>query len=159
RREADIAVRPTASPPETLVGRRIAGLGYAVYAAPSYLSGRREDAVLGEHRWLGPDASLNETVAARWMRATLREVEPVVRTDSFVSLRDLAVVGLGVALLPCYLGDTSLGLVRLPQAVTLDLGSALWLLTHADLRRVARIDAVMTALAAALSAEREVLEG
>ncbi|MER2267666.1 LysR family transcriptional regulator, partial [Methylobacterium oxalidis] len=28
RREADIAVRPTASPPETLVGRRIAGLGY-----------------------------------------------------------------------------------------------------------------------------------
>ncbi|GEP05420.1 LysR family transcriptional regulator [Methylobacterium oxalidis] len=159
RREADIALRPTASPPETLVGRRIAGLGYAAYAAPSYLSGRTADLALGEHLWLAPDASLGETAAARWLRANLREVEPVVRADSFVSLRDLAVGGLGVALLPCYLGDTSPGLIRLPRAATLDLGSTLWLLTHADLRRVARIDAVVSVLTAALSADRTTFEG
>ncbi|MDR7039613.1 DNA-binding transcriptional LysR family regulator [Methylobacterium sp. BE186] len=159
RREADVAVRPTASPPETLVGRRIAGLGHAVYAAPSYLAVRAADGTLSEHAWLGPDASLRETVAARWLRTNLRGVAPVTQADSFVALRDLAVAGLGVALLPCYLGDPSPGLVRLPRTAALDLGSALWVLTHEDLRRVARIDAVVTALTATLTEARAAFEG
>lgn len=159
RREADIAVRPTPTPPENLVGRRIAGLGYAMYAAPSYLAGRAPDAPLSEHAWLGPDASLRETVAARWLRANLREVVPVMQADSYVAMRDLAAAGLGVSLLPCYLGDMAHGLTRLPRTATLDLGSALWLLTHEDLRRVARIDAVVKGLAAALTAVRAKFEG
>ena len=91
--------------------------------------------------------------------ANLRGVEPVVAANSFVSLRDLANAGLGVALLPCYLGDVSSGLVRLPGAARLPLGSALWLLVHKDLRLVARIAAVMNALAATLTAARSQLEG
>ncbi len=158
RREADIVVRPTPTPPESLVGRRIAGLGYAVYAAPSYLAGRALDAPLNDHAWLVPDASLRETVAARWLRANLREVVPVMQADSYVALRDLAAAGLGITLLPCYFGDMSHGLARLPETATLDLGSALWLLTHEDLRRVARINAVVMGLTATLTAARATFE-
>jgi len=159
RREADVAVRPTTTPSETLIGRRIAGLGYAIYAAPSYLAGFAVGAPLSHHAWLGPDGSLRETVAARWLRVNLRDVAPVAQADSYVALRELAAAGLGVALLPCYLGDMSPGLVRLPRAATLDLGSALWLLTHEDLRRVARIDAVVTGLTRTLSAAKARFEG
>lgn len=153
-----MALRPTPSPPETLIGRRLAGLGYALYAAPSYLE-THADRALDAQAWLGPDESLRETVAARWTRATLPDRAPEIRADSLVSLRDLACAGLGLALLPCYLGDATPGLARLPGHARIDLGSALWLLTHEDLRRVARIDAVVGTLSAVLVAERVRLEG
>src|SRR5258705_1400129 len=37
RREADVAIRANHAPPESLVGRKLASPGYAVYAAPSLL--------------------------------------------------------------------------------------------------------------------------
>jgi DNA-binding transcriptional LysR family regulator len=37
RREADVAIRVTAAPPEFLVGRNLGGFALAVYAAPTYL--------------------------------------------------------------------------------------------------------------------------
>jgi DNA-binding transcriptional LysR family regulator len=36
--DADVAIRAAASAPEGLVGRRIATLGMALYAAPDYLA-------------------------------------------------------------------------------------------------------------------------
>jgi DNA-binding transcriptional LysR family regulator len=35
RRDADVAIRATAEPPETLVGRRIASIAWSVYGSPS----------------------------------------------------------------------------------------------------------------------------
>jgi DNA-binding transcriptional LysR family regulator len=40
RRDADVAVRPTLDPPETLVGRRLCAVAFAPYAAPAYLAAR-----------------------------------------------------------------------------------------------------------------------
>lgn len=158
RREADIALRPTATPPETLIGRRIASLGYAPYASLGYLA-ERQDLSLERHAWLAPDDTLRETVAARWMRATLKDATPAMSADSLVGLRDLAAAGLGVAMLPCYLGDATPALTRLPGLRPIDLGSALWILVHEDLRRVPRIAAVVTSLAASFQAIRAQLEG
>ncbi|AWB22670.1 MULTISPECIES: LysR family transcriptional regulator [Methylobacterium] len=155
RREADIALRPTPkSPPESLIGRQLAVVPYAVYGAPAYLDGRPPDTALADHAWLRPDASLQDTAAARWLRANLLDCEPVLRADTFVALRDLARAGIGLALLPCYLGEASEGLVRLPGSDVLDLASTLWVLTHEDLRRVARVDAVVTALVEGLATAR-----
>jgi DNA-binding transcriptional LysR family regulator len=65
----------------------------------------------------------------------------------------------GVALLPCYLGDVETRLRRAAPAVLAEARSALWLLTHDDLKRTARIRAVMDSLATALGSERALLEG
>jgi DNA-binding transcriptional LysR family regulator len=40
KREADVAIRPAADPPETLIGRRISGIAFAVYGSPDYLARR-----------------------------------------------------------------------------------------------------------------------
>jgi DNA-binding transcriptional LysR family regulator len=158
RREADIAVRPTPDPPEILVGRRIADIAHAIYGSRTYLS-RHPRENLSAHDWIALDDALASTVIARWMHENLRAANISCRVDALPALRDAALAGLGLALLPCYLGDSASGLRRLTPKALAQPRSALWLLTHEDLRRVARIRATLDFLAEALASERRLLEG
>ena len=38
KRDADVAIRPAKDPPETLIGRRIAKIAFAIYGSPQYLA-------------------------------------------------------------------------------------------------------------------------
>jgi DNA-binding transcriptional LysR family regulator len=160
RRDADVAIRPTLDPPEALVGRRLCGVAFAPYASPAYLasSGTAPDASLAAHRWVAPDASLAGSSVSRWMRAALPDAEIVLRADSLLSLRQAALAGLGAAALPCYLGDATAGLRRIAPPVP-EMATALWVLTHEDLRRTARVSAFTEFVARALVAERALFEG
>jgi DNA-binding transcriptional LysR family regulator len=158
RREADIAIRPVPKPPEPLVGRRIANIAHAIYGSPAYLD-RRSGRHLSDHEWIGLDDTLATTVIGRWMHGNVRNARIVLCVDALQALRDAARSGMGAALLPCYLGDEDDRLRRILPAPVPDAQSALWLLTHSDLRRTARIRAVMDFLATALGSERALLEG
>jgi DNA-binding transcriptional LysR family regulator len=158
KRDADIAVRSTSEPPEHLLGRRVAAIAIALYAAPAYIRARRKARTLGHHTWVGPDDSLAHTTIARWMARELAGARVAVRADSVVSMRDVAVAGAGVAALPCYLGDLTPGLVRLGDPIPA-MATELWLLTHPDLRGTARVRAVVDFLADALDRQRDLLEG
>jgi DNA-binding transcriptional LysR family regulator len=157
-READVAIRPTPEPPETLVGRRIADIAHAIYASPDYLN-RNENKSLFAHDWVGLDDALVGTAIGRWLQENVPQARLACRVDSLPALRDVALAGLGLALLPCYVGDTALGLRRALGKTLSQPRSALWLLTHNDLRRTARIRAVMDFFASALMADRALLEG
>lgn len=158
RREADIAIRPVPAPPESLVGRRIATIAHAIYGSPEYLS-QHGGADPSELDWIGLDDTLASTVIGRWIRDNVADARIAVRVDALPALKDAACAGLGVALLPCYVGDAEPALRRAGAAALADVHSTLWLLTHADLKRTARIQAVMTYLATALGSERALLEG
>ena len=159
KRDADVAIRTAVDPPQTLVGRRIAAIAFGVYASPAYLdrtpAPRKSWA---QHRWLLPDDSLAATVVARWLRETMPGVEVAARADSLLALRDLAVAGLGLAALPRYLGDLSSGLVRVGDP-GIPATSALWVLTHEDLRRTARVRVFTEFVAQAFARRRRLLEG
>ncbi len=141
RRDADLAIRPTATVPEHLIARRVATVAMAPYAAPAYLARRTGDTPLAAHDWLAPDASLSHVGSARWIAAHIAPDRIVHRADSLVALMQAAKAGLGAAVLPCYLGDCEPGLRRigatLPEATV-----PLWLITHPDLRQVRRIAAL-----------------
>jgi DNA-binding transcriptional LysR family regulator len=158
RREADIAIRPTPEPPETLVGRRIAGIAHAIYGSVDYLS-RAQDSALFACDWIGLDDALSETAIGRWLQENVPEARLTCRVDSLPALRDVALAGLGLTMLPCYVGDTALGLRRASGNILPQPRSALWLLTHNDLRRTARIRVVMDFFASALLVDRVLLEG
>jgi DNA-binding transcriptional LysR family regulator len=158
RREADIAIRPAKDPPETLVGRRIAKIAFAIYGSSQYLSRRRKIDDLSGHQWVGPDDSLADTSVAQWMRSELPESEVVLRADSLLAMREAARAGLGLAALPCYLGDTSSGLVCVHRPIAA-MQTMLWILTHEDLRRTARIRAFTEFAAKAFARRRPLLEG
>jgi DNA-binding transcriptional LysR family regulator len=158
KREADVAIRPADKPPATLVGRRIAKVAFGIYGSARYLARHRKTDDLAAHQWVAPDDSLADTAVARWMRAELPDGQITLRADSLLALRQAAQAGLGLAALPCYLGDTCPDLRCLHRPIA-GMETALWILTHEDLRHTARIRAFTEFTANALSRRRPLLEG
>ena len=148
RRDADIAVRPTAQPDPGLVGRRLRDIEFAVYATPDVAAGLPAGDPFGG-RWIGFADSLRPTPIGKWFEATVNAARIGLRCDSFVALRSAAEAGIGLALLPRVLGDQSAGLVRVDVPIE-DLSTGLWLLTHPDLVRSARVHAFLEHFSAAL---------
>ena len=158
RREADIAIRPVPEVPEHLVARRIAGITHALYASPDYLT-RNKTAEFSSQEWIELEDTVAPTVIGRWLHQHTRSGKVVLTVDALAALRDAVRAGLGLAMLPCYLGDSDQGLCRVAATPPDVPRSALWLLTHDDLRRTPRVRAAMVFFAAALSRHRALLEG
>lgn len=157
RRDADVAIRPSRDVPEDLVARRIAGVATALYAAPAYVASRSRLA-LEDHSWLAPDDSLSHLASARWLRARISSERVRYRASSLVPLQVAARAGMGIAPLPCYLGDRDAALVRVKGPLT-EMASTLWILMHPDLRRVARVRAFVDFIVPQLDRLRPLLEG
>lgn len=158
RREADVAIRMADEVTDDLVGLKVAGYRKAIYAAPGLLGtasdGCRVDP--GTHAWIGWGKGLPYP---GWPRDTPFPDLPV-RHRLFSNLLQLEACkeGLGLAMLPCFLGDAEPGIVRVPETGTL-AGKGIWLLYHRDLRRTARIRTVIDFLAPAIRRHRRLLEG
>lgn len=139
RREADLALRATSSPPPSLVGRKVVEIPWYIYAGERYLAGCPHPPTpdsLSKHRFVGPDASLLRLPALRWLAQTMTPEQISARANTLDTLAALSVAGLGLALLPA--DQCKPGLLRL-FPLEPRFASDLWILTHADLRHVARI--------------------
>jgi DNA-binding transcriptional LysR family regulator len=155
RREADMAIRVTASPPEFLVGRNLGGFALAVYASPDYLVDHDPLANPAQCSWVGIGGAAQQT---DW-RDVVDPAMPSQVISSNVLLRIAAVrAGVGIAMLPCALCDTDPGLVRVP-GIALVQGGPIWLLTHPDLRSAARVRALMNCIAESFERNRASLLG
>ena len=148
RRDADVAIRPTRQPESNLVGRRLCDVEFGVYAAPEFVHTMSDQSVF-DQRWIGFADSLVTTPVGTWFDATIPAANICLRCDSFVAMRVVAEAGMGLALLPVFLGDDSQTLVRV-QAPTRELATGLWILTHPDLVRSARVHAFVDHISAAL---------
>ena len=156
RREADVALRATAEPPETLVGRRLAGLAWAIYATPE-LRAARPDPDAPDAFWIGYGGALRALPAAQEIERRAGPERVLYRLSSMVGQAEAAVAGLGYAALPCFIGDADSRLVRVGDSFAAD--RSLWLLTHPDLRHAARVRAFMDFFGEALSRKRALFEG
>ena len=161
KREADIAIRPTQNPPEELVGRRISDIAWAVYGSREYLKDKpklRKPSDLARHRLVSGDDSLAQLPATRWLRKHASDAEIGYRSNSLMTQLSAVKAGFGLAVLPCFLGDSESDLARVfaPDA---SLTSGLWLLTHRDLRDTARIRAFMDFMARSIRSQKSLLEG
>jgi DNA-binding transcriptional LysR family regulator len=157
KRDADIALRPAAAAAENLVGQRLAALATAPYAAPGYLARQPDRIALSAHAWIGFEESLSHLSSAKWVEANVARDRIAYRANSLLALRAAARAGMGVAALPCYLADPDSALRRV-QAPLADMEVSLWLLTHPDLRRVARIRTVLDFLAHHFAKQRPLIE-
>ncbi|MGD2168018.1 MAG: LysR family transcriptional regulator [Gammaproteobacteria bacterium] len=157
RLEADVAVRVTRKPPENLIGRRVCKFRFAMYASRAYLQRHRNER-LEDHRWVLTDDGFDQLPPALWKKKEHVMAQVAFRSNSTIATINSTRQGLGVAPLPCFLGDGDTELVRLsdpPDALTMDL----WVLTHPDLRNTARVKVLMTHLIEVLEAERLGFEG
>lgn len=139
KREADIAIRPTATPPETLIGRKAGVIQQAVYgAANRWSESRLAVSELRGHHWIGPDIHMGNGKLEAWMTQQDVSNACAYRIDSMLGMWTAVKTGSGIGILPCYLGEPDDDLVRLTPPVE-DLAIPLWILTHPDLKRVKRI--------------------
>lgn len=150
RREADVAVRGSNTPPENLVGRPVGRIRTALYAAESYLSTLPAGADRDDWRWVGHDAPLSHLASARWIRRHVAEERVVLRVNGLVALADAVAAGAGIGWVQCPLAAARPGLRQLePPPEAFD--TQVWVLTHPDLKAVARIRALTDFLYGRLS--------
>lgn len=139
QRDADIALRPTNSPPEHWIGRELAPLSFATYAQEDYWEVAK-DLAPGDLRWVALGDDLNQSPMSK---ITLRCKDPEARVtvlNSMMSVFDMVRTGFGIAAMPCYLGEKHPDLVRIHDADG-SAGWQLWLLAQPDVRRSARVNA------------------
>lgn len=157
RREADIAVRATRKPPDASLGRRVGDFRFAVYTTPAYLEAR-PGVPLHEHDWCMVDATLDWLVPLVWKKKADGEQRTVFLGSYVMSTIEATKTGMGLTLLPCYLGDVQPQLVRATAPIDA-LQLELWLLTHPDLRHTARVKALMAFLHEAFVKEADLFAG
>jgi DNA-binding transcriptional LysR family regulator len=166
RREADVALRAQRVTEPELVGRRLSGIAWTVYAARAYAARAyaarhgtpRVSAEFARHRLIGWDEASASSPALAWLERAAGGKAPVYRANSIVNQLRAAEAGIGLALLPCFLGDPSPALARaMPPPA--ELARELWIATHRDLRRTARVRAFMEFVGAAIIRDRALLEG
>ncbi len=138
-READVALRFTRKPPESLVGVRIGTMASAAFASRAYAEAHR-DLPIHEWDWITPTAGSVSALEEKWLRENVAPARVRMRCNTGPAAQQAAAAGLGVTLLVSYLGRcTGLSQVgpRLPE-----LDEEVWLLTHPKLRQVARVRAL-----------------
>jgi DNA-binding transcriptional LysR family regulator len=139
KRDADIAVRATSSPPEHLVGHHLGQAQFAIYGAASLFKGRAPKS-LDQYDWIALDDAV-EGPTAKWRRKHYPKVVPRYRMDSLVAIGAAVRAGLGIGALSTYKSKHDPAL----RALTPDLENCsvnVWVLTHPESRHLRRIAAV-----------------
>lgn len=148
RREADVTLRPTRSPPPSLMGKRLSRFDMGLYAAPAYLEARAAGGseVLD---WLILDGALGQDPFGQWLRSRGGNTRIAAMADSFLVLHRLAECGMGATVLPRFMASQST--LVLMEALPKELSGNLWLLTHPHLRHAGRIRVFMQHVAKAVA--------
>ena len=159
RREADVAIRFMrlgTSPPEDLVGRKLITGTSCYYASEQYLKTHDPWSADTTARWVGWG---DEEPFPDWVKNSAFPNVPAVGDFGNVMVQATAArAGLGLTVLPCFVGDSIADIVRIPGCEPYD-NYDIWMLSHPDLRDTARHRIFRTFVAESFAARRDVLYG
>ena len=161
KRDADVAIRASDhSPPETLVGRRVARIAWALYGSARDFPASAPPALadLLNGRWVALGDDLAGLKAARFVRDHVPPERVVYKVNTPLGLAEAIEAGAGIGHLPCFIADRRPALVRLAPPDP-EVMADLWLLTHPDLRHAARVRVFLDFLATAIARQRSFIEG
>jgi len=157
QRQADIAIRVTKFPPDTLIGKRVCAIQTTIYASKEYLK-QQQNQQMTNLDWVMPNDDLGQLAANKWKSKHYLSGEIIMRSNTLIVLHQAVINNLGIAPLPCFLGDSNPKLQRLlppPKALELEL----WLLIHPELKQTARVQAFKNFFMNTIQADINLLEG
>ncbi len=154
RREADVAIRISNEPSDTLFGSRVAEQRSAIYVSKAYAARLQRDTD-GRLDWLMflHWHGIPEDVKALWPNT-----RAAMRFDDMVAVLSAVRAGIGASRMPCFLGDRDPDLTRLMGLPTYSYPS-IWVLTHTELRRMQRVRTFMEFASTRLRKMRDVFSG
>jgi DNA-binding transcriptional LysR family regulator len=144
RAEADVALRNVRPREGGLDVRRIGKLGFAMYASRSYLALR--GGLVSQGRLVGHDLvsyafGPYSGPGFEWLPHAAKEARTAFSANDALPMREAALAGLGLTVLPHHLGD------ELPELSRVAGGGEgfeeIWVVTRAEQRRVRRIRTVV----------------
>ena len=160
RGEADLALRMAKTTQPDLVCKRIGDAGWSVYAAAAYLARRGTPASLDDlsgHAVIGYDETMAQVAGALWLDSHAAGAEVVMRGNSIVAVLNATIVGMGIAVLPCFLAGAEPNLRRLADDL---VGSReIWLVFHPDVAKMARVRTVIDFVTEVIGSEAATLRG
>jgi len=156
KRDADVAIRATSAPPETLVGRRISPIAWATYA--NHAQAASVDLTDKATRWIGYSDNLAALALSKSPEGGRIPGQVVYRLNTVLGVAEAIAAGIGVGFLPCSIADQHTKLKRLTPPI-IDETDSLWLLTHPDLRTSARVRAFMDHVGKELMKKRKAFMG
>ena len=153
QREADVAIRLTNTPTDTLIGKRIVTVASTIYGSRVYLDQLRKQG--GQPRWIGVECcGFHKT----WTKQLSSGHSYNFYSDDTQLTLSAVREGLGVSILPCFMGDSDSQLERYCEPdPAYNLG--LWVLLHPDLKRTARVLAFRDHMVQAINAKKDLFEG
>ncbi|QKV17513.1 LysR family transcriptional regulator [Oricola thermophila] len=139
RREADVAIRATAAPQETLVGHRLTANRNSLYCTRAYLQAKGTDAEEATRRtdldWIWHDTGEGRP---EWAASHFPGGRAACRVDTKLAAVAAALANMGVVELPVIVGAWIPDLVQLPE-LTVKSDRDVWILYHRDFRHTARM--------------------
>ncbi|MGQ3676579.1 LysR family transcriptional regulator [Xanthobacter sp. TB0139] len=146
RREADIAISLSRPAAGRLHARKLCDYRLRLYAARGYLARHGEitsRAQLSSHPFIGYVDELIYAPELDYAPQVARDLRIRIKSSSLVAQLFATRGGAGVCVLPCFMGDLFAGpdetalVPVLPQEVSLT--RSFWLITHSDMRDLARV--------------------
>lgn len=161
RRETDVAVllaRPQGGP---VVSNKLSDYRLRIYASDDYLHrhGRPQtpQSLAGSHRLIGYIPDMLYAPELNYLNELASGLQTSLRSTSINAQHQMIAAGIGIGVLPCFIGDSDPALrVVVPDIV---LTRTFWMVTHADTRRLARIRSFCAWLMDTVGAHQARLKG
>jgi DNA-binding transcriptional LysR family regulator len=158
RREADLMIREEVPETGNIVTRRLGRVAHAVYGSAEWRVEKVSRDILRAMPWCSFDDGHIYLPGQKWIAELLGEARPSVRVNNWLTLLELTRRGVGLSILPCYLGDSDPLLQRIGDVLN-GVQIDQWLLVHRDVRTLVRVRLVMDALIRLFQSKRAVIEG
>jgi DNA-binding transcriptional LysR family regulator len=155
RGEADVALRGGSRPEGSgIVAQRLPDTPWTVYCSRAYAEehgtpGNPDE--LEAHAVVSIEGPLTNLPAFLWFKQRALHASIGTRSNSLTNLASALKGGLGVAPLPCVIGDAEADLVRCFPPLS-ELATELWLVIRADVRQAPHVRAFVDFIAAYLRA-------
>ncbi|MDV7341117.1 LysR family transcriptional regulator [Terasakiella sp. A23] len=153
RREADVSIRAINEPDNSLWGRKAFSQNCMYYGAETYLNRMQGSMGLDciNFIWRGDEPA--EEVIKPYPQSKV-----IAKFDDMVAVLGAVTAGMGIARMPCFIGDSQPGLARVPNIPAAPYFD-IWILTHPDLKDVPRIKTFMRFAADELKKREHLFHG
>jgi DNA-binding transcriptional LysR family regulator len=156
RGEADIALRMSPTEQRELVTRTLCVMRWRMFAAKDYLARRGRPSPIDDltgHDVVAFDEPIAHVPGAMWLARNAQRAAIVTRGNSVRAVAEAAAAGLGITVLPHFLASRESRLELVAPDV---LGTrTLSIVTHPNLKSVARVRVVLDFLIAAILRDHE----